>query len=320
MRLYVKTTDGTNKLPPTHRHVLLIIDECVVSEMPSLRGSDVRELLLWKYLVERHGDLKVDMLSVGLEAAISGKKLRLNAAMRVARQRAAAVLQSPLGSLEYFRHSGEPESHMAMSRVACVSVACAEIAWVRKRYELLQLRRDLVQRNLREFRAWRGVAVPNWPPSTSTLLCLAALAGNQDAQNALKIKHMSKDKVRNGAFDTLHLEEFGTMCSPDVLGRLDRPSRVGVFVTFDKSLARAVEHFRPVYVNSLPATACEFSHPYLTDAQATEHLKWFSGSGPASTSEGTCRITGLLALAEAKKQLGEMPPKLAALKRRLLWA
>ena len=279
----------------------------------------MQKLLAWKFLVEQHGDLKVDMHSVGLEAAISGEQLRLNAAMRVAQQQAAAVLQLPPESLEYFRPTGEPESHVVMSRAACVAVACAEIAWVRKRYELKLLGRDKVQRNLREFRSWREVTFPNWSHNTSTLLCLAAVAGNQDAQNALKIKHKSKEEVRNGAFDTLHLEEFGTLCSPVILDRPGRQPRVGVFVTADKSLACAVERFRPAYVNSLPATAYDFSHPYLTDAQALEHLKWFSGSGPARTSWGTCQVTALLALAEAQALLGEMPKKLAALKRRLVW-
>lgn len=319
MRLYVKTSDGTNELPPTHRHVLLIIDDCVVSELSGLRHSGVRELMAWKFLVERHGDLKVDMLSVGLEAAISGERRRLNAAMRVAQQRAAVVLQSSPESLEYFCHPGESESQMVMSRVACVAVACAEIAWVRRRYELRLLGRDRGQLNLREFRNWRGDTFPAWPHNTSTLLCLAALAGNQDAQNALKIKHKSKDEVRNGAFDALHLEEFGTLCSPAVLDRPGRPPRVGVFVTSDKSLARALERISPVYVGSLPATAYKFSHPYLTDAQAVEHYKWFSGSGPTTSSSKNCQ-TGLLALAEAQAQLGEMPQKLVALKRRLLWA
>lgn len=319
MPLLFKSSDGANKLPSPYQPVVLTVDECVHEEIVKAKTPDMWAFLAWRHLALRHGTLSASMFSIAMEHTISTRKERLDKLRRNHLAIVGAVLDSAEVEVTLsVGLRGESEEDKVLSRAVSVMGAATEIAWLRSRGAAKQLNQQWCLRNVGSFMAWRDSALSFWPHQVSTVLAMAAIAGNRAAHDALKLDNPDLDEIRNGAFDAIHLEEFSTLCSPKHLFA-QRAEKVAVFVTSDRRLAAAIDTMRPAVINGQSGTALVFQHPWLPQARQAEVRYWMLTSGPQLSRRFHHAAYVRLMVREIERLTkSPLPKKLAQLQRAVL--
>lgn len=318
MKLYVKTSEGL-ELPPPYRRVTLLVDECAISELSLERqaplSTDAQNILAWLYLVGEYGDVHIISHSTAIEASLGKGTASAKRIIRESCERAAQIIGTNKRQIESIGPFQYSNKRTVIDRLTYVAIACAEIAWVRRRYLDKKFGKDFAQKNIREFKEWHTKTFSDWPLRTSTLLCIAAMAGNEDAATALKLKKKDANEIRNGAFDTLHLEEFSVACGPNALLRFDadRPS-IAVLITGDKDLYNAVTSFKPAIINNKSATRFDIKMPFINEGTRIETVKWLNSGKLDRRDKLRGLKVGLMALKESCSLLGHLPSKLLQIK------
>ena len=262
--IFVISSNGLNKLPDESVHVYLFLDENIHERLDKENlPPHYQELLNW--LVARNGKrISAIGSTVALEHAHSTDNKRPKHSLDIFEDINSLILRGPGGPI---RVNSSFDMARTLSAVhfsgVQVLVAMTEIAWTRKRiWENNAKLRSF--RNCTDFMEWRTVAFPSVDAYASTILCIAAMMGNAEAQNCLKL-NKKKDNdggklLKNAAFDTVHLAEYLMAAA---IGASNNSPRLAVFVTGDKALAQFIKNQHFIRAKDQLVLGFEFAHPWI---------------------------------------------------------
>lgn len=243
--LYVRTSLGASHLPLERNHLRVTLDLNVVERLWQYPG-------LKRWLQGLYSPSAL-MSTVALEKALSTGGCSLPDLPSVLQNMTAEML----GEYIPLAVEGPGSAADAIARLAAEAyVACAEIAWVRR----TRCTKQQAHKKSVSFLEWRFSALGASPLSTSTLLCVAALGGNERASAAINLG-AAPEYIRNGAFDALHLGHFAEGAARTYVHGRQGPA---VFITSDKNLARAITS---VTKSLSGLAAVSFDQPWLTKSQ-----------------------------------------------------
>ncbi len=304
--LFVLTSDGKNVLPPANVITAVCLDENVHLRLATATTPDFLRLRAWLQQIQRRPG-HAFMASVALEHAMSHDKTCIDRVPTILREVSRAILgerQPPL------RVDGEGTISGVISGLATRTlVGCAEIGWVRNAHYSGRRSPNPAEANIRAFLAWRRSTFPTVAQSTSTLLCVAALGGNEVAAAALKALKEDANWIRNGAFDAVHLDNFCDACSPARHWSFG-PS-VAVLVTGDAGMARAIDSFKSGWVGARGAALIEMRLHWVSKVRQARVRKDFPDWQPASRAPSISVDSA--ALLAVKEVCGEVPSKVQRL-------
>lgn len=243
------------------------------------------------------------MSSIALERIISNSKSYISRVPTLLRKMSQPILGH---EGKFLGVTGDGSvAGVLLSLATDVLVSCAEIAWVSNCHRRQLRKKANAEKNIKAFMQWRHSTFADVSQATSTMMCIAALAGNNQAAAALKALKVDAEELRNGAFDAVHLDQFLQASRPD----RDWVSQHGiaVFVTSDKGLAKALDSIQAGWVGKRGTALVTMSFPWLSPEKVEQtrqqFLRW-RAAVPAQTARLDVR-----ALFEIRKILGFIPKK-----------
>jgi hypothetical protein len=197
-----------------------------------------------RHFLDTTEDVSINLTSVAIEDELSDSR---GADFRRVLDRQNGLGYPLLRGPSTFTSSGGGYAEAVQMAATDIYVACAEVQRAR---QLVQSAPNKLscRDNCIQFLTWRNRAYAGHHFGTSAWLCLTALAGGENARRALKLLQQDVALVRNGACDATHLAMYAECCNPRHANKADGSTRVALFITSDKALARAIPAVQAGYL------------------------------------------------------------------------